>query len=129
MRAVDTNVLVRLTIRDHASQLAASTAYVAKGAWISHVVVCEALWVLTSFYQFTRAQQREFVAQLLTNGQLTIQDSDVVANALQHFERGKKVSFSDCMILESARKSGCLPLGTFDAALSKLDGAERVTAP
>lgn len=128
MLAVDTNVLVRLTIRDDAPQLAAATAYIANGAWVSHVVVCEAIWVLASFYQFTRAQQREFVAKLLTNGLLLIQDADVVASALQHFQRDAKVSFSDCMILELARKSGHTPLGTFDGELSKLDGAEKLVA-
>ena len=126
MIAVDTNVLVRLTVRDHASQLAAATAFVAKGAWVSHIVVCEALWVLTSFYKFSREQQRGFVAQLLTNGLLYLQDAEVVANALQHFERHKKVSFSDCMILESARKAGHTPLGTFDSALAQIAGAHKV---
>jgi predicted nucleic acid-binding protein len=36
------------------------------------------------------------------------------------------VSFSDCLVLEVARKSGHLPLGTFDRELGKLDGAQRL---
>jgi predicted nucleic acid-binding protein len=36
------------------------------------------------------------------------------------------VSFSDCLVLEVARKVGHLPLGTFDRDLAKLDGAQRL---
>jgi predicted nucleic acid-binding protein len=36
------------------------------------------------------------------------------------------MSFSDCLVLEIARKSGHLPLGTFDRGLSKLEGTHRL---
>jgi len=123
MHAIDTNVLVRLTVRDNQKQLAAARVFTEKGAWVSHLVVCESLWVLTSYYGFTRAQQRDFVAGLLGNDLLSIHDREAVERALVKFNTHTKASFSDCMILELARKNGCTPLGTFDAGLSKLDGA------
>lgn len=49
------------------------------------------------------------------------------AAALDHFKRKPSLGFSGCLILESARKAGHLPLGTFDRELSKLDGAERLS--
>ncbi|MCB9789196.1 MAG: hypothetical protein H6744_21170 [Deltaproteobacteria bacterium] len=42
------------------------------------------------------------------------------------FRNAPKVGFSDCLILETARKVGHLPLGTFDKAPGKLDGAARL---
>ena len=126
MHAVDTNVLVCLTVRDNLKQLAAALAFIAKGAWVSHLVACESLWVLTSYYGFTRAQQRDFVAGLLGNDLLSIQDREVVERALEKFKTHANVSFSDCIILELARKNGCMPLGTYDAGLSKLDGAVKL---
>jgi predicted nucleic acid-binding protein len=36
------------------------------------------------------------------------------------------VGFSDCLILEVARKAGHLPLGTFDRELGRLEGAQRL---
>ena len=51
MRAVDTNVLVRLVTRDDPKQVAAAEALVARGAWVSHVVLVEAVWVLVSVYE------------------------------------------------------------------------------
>jgi hypothetical protein len=60
---------------------------------------------------------------LLNHTSIAIQEADVVAAALEHFRRKPPLGFSDCLILEVARKSGHLPLGTFDRALGKLDGA------
>jgi predicted nucleic acid-binding protein len=47
-----------------------------------------------------------------------------VAAALEQYRNRPALGFSDCLILETARKAGHLPLGTFDRNLSKLDGAE-----
>ena len=50
MRAIDTNVLVRLLVRDDPRQLKAAEEFVAKGAWVSHLVLAETLWVLDAVY-------------------------------------------------------------------------------
>ena len=44
--------------------------------------------------------------------------------ALEQYRNSPALGFSDCLILETVRKAGHLPLGTFDRNLSKLDGAE-----
>jgi predicted nucleic-acid-binding protein len=126
MRAVDTNVLVRLTVRDDAKQVAAAEAFVARGAWVSHIVLVEALWVLSSVYDQGPAEIATAVEILLNHRDLMIQDSDVVAAALQHLRKRPALGFSDCLILEVARKAGHMPLGTFDGDLSKLDGAQKL---
>ncbi|HEX6160664.1 MAG TPA: hypothetical protein VF111_10890 [Thermoanaerobaculia bacterium] len=43
MRAVDTNVLVRLITRDDPSQVKVAEEFVAKGAWVSHLVLAETI--------------------------------------------------------------------------------------
>jgi hypothetical protein len=40
-----------------------------------------------------------------------------------HDSTGKAVSFSDCLVVEIARKAGHLPVGTLDRALSRTPGA------
>jgi predicted nucleic-acid-binding protein len=126
MRAADTNVLVRLLTRDDPRQLAAAESFAAKGAWISHLVLAETLWVLESVYEIDAAGRATAVAMLLNHATLTLQDADVVAAALAHFRRKPSLHFSDCLVLEIARKAGHLPLGTFDRGLGKLDGAARL---
>ena len=63
---------------------------------------------------------------LLDHRALTVQEPEVVALALVQFRKRPAVSFSDCLVLELARKAGHFPLGTFDRDLSKLDGAQRL---
>ncbi len=126
MHAVDTNVLVRLVTRDDTKQVAAAERFVERGAWVSHLVLAEATWVLTSVYERDPDQVATALDMLLNHQHLTLQDPDAVAAALEHFRRRPALGFSDCLVLEVARKAGHLPLGTFDRNLAKLDGAERL---
>ncbi len=126
MRAVDTNVLVRLVTRDDPRQVRAAEAFVARGAWVSHVVLVEATWVLASVYELEAQAVAMAVDMLLNHRDLTVQDADAVAAALRAYRANASVSFSDCLVLEVARKAGHLPLGTFDHGLAKLDGAQRL---
>lgn len=126
MRAVDTNVLVRLLTRDDSAQVASADRFVRKGAWVSTLVLAETTWVLSAVYNRRAPEIATAVEMLLSHKELTIQDSDVVAAALDAFRRRPALGFSDCLLLEVARKAGHLPLGTFDRALSTLDGAERL---
>ena len=126
MRAVDTNALVRLIVRDEPHQVLKAEAFIERGAWVSHVVLAETVWVLASVYELTAKRIALAVDMLLNHAQLTLQDVDVVVAALAHYRNRPTVEFSDCLILEIARKNGHMPLGTFDRNFSKLDGAERL---
>jgi predicted nucleic-acid-binding protein len=124
LRAIDTNLLVRLLVRDDARQVAAAEQFIAKGAWVSHLVLTETIWVLESVYAIAPARLADAIDMLLAHQSLSVQDGDVVAAALTHFRQHPRLGFSDCLILEVARKAGHTPLGTFDRGLAKLDGAE-----
>ena len=126
MRAVDTNVLVRLITRDDSRQVASADRFVDKGAWVSTLALAETTWILAAVYERSAVEIATAVEMLLSHRELTLQDSDVVARALAAFRTRPRLGFSDCLLLEIARKAGHLPLGTFDRALSKLDGAEKL---
>ncbi|MBI3376339.1 MAG: PIN domain-containing protein [Betaproteobacteria bacterium] len=126
MRAVDTNVLVRLVTRDEPRQAAAAEAFVANGAWVPQLALAEATWVLTAVYGLDASAIATAVDMLLNHKDLTLQESEVVANALARFRKRPTLGFSDCLMLEIARKAGHLPLGTFDRNLARLEGAERL---
>ena len=126
MLAIDTNVLVRLITRDDADQVKAAERFVAKGAWLSHLVMAETVWVLDSVYDLSRAQIATAVEMLLNHQNLTVQEAEVVAAALRHYRSGSAVDFSDCLVLEIARKAGHLPVGTFDRNFAKLDDVQRL---
>jgi predicted nucleic-acid-binding protein len=126
MRAVDTNLLVRLIVRDDAAQVGAAEAFVSGGAWVSQLVLAETMWVLDAVHGRSTPQLAAAIEMLLNHEHLSIQDSDVVARALEQFRARPTVGFSDCLVLETARKAGHLPLGTFDRQRSRLDGTQGV---
>lgn len=126
MRAVDTNVLVRLVTRDNGRQTASAEVFIADGAWVSILALAEATWVLASVYGFDSRRLAVGIEMLLKHKQLALQDPDVVASALESFRARPAVGFSDCLMVELARKAGHVPLGTFDKDLARLDGAMRL---
>jgi predicted nucleic-acid-binding protein len=126
MRAVDTNVVVRIVTRDSESQAITADAYIQNGAWVSLLVLAETAWVLRDLYEVEHEEIISAIDMLLKHKTLSIQDADVAAAALEKYRLRPRLGFSDCLVLEIARKAGYLPLGTFDRDLSKLDGAERL---
>ena len=126
MRAVDSNVLVRLITRDDQRQAAAADAFVESGAWVSILALAEANWVLKKLYGRTAAELAAAITALLDHNNLTLQNPEVVSAALELFRERPSLGFSDCLLLELARKAGHLPLGTFDRRLGTVDGAQKL---
>lgn len=126
MRAVDTNVLVRLIARDDAVQVAAAEEFIAKGAWVSQLVLAETTWVLDAVYRLEHDEIATAVEMLLEHESLALQDAEVVAAAVAGYRQHPSLGFSDYLVLEIARKAGHLPLGTFDRALAKREGGHRL---
>ncbi len=126
MRSVDTNVLVRLLTRDDPRQVAAAEKFVVSGAWVSHLVLLEATWVLGSVYELRPSQIADAVEMLLEHEHLAMQRRDVVAAALERFRDNLALGFSDCLVVEVARSAGHIPLGTFDRILGATDGAQKI---
>jgi predicted nucleic-acid-binding protein len=126
MRAVDTNALVRLLTRDEPKQVVAADAFVQHGAWVSVVALAEAMWVLAAVYERDAAQIARAVEMLLNHEHLTLQEPEAVAAAVETFRRRPALGFSDCLLVELARKAGHLPLGTVDRDLSRVDGVAKL---
>ena len=126
MRAVDTNVLVRLIVRDDPRQVAAAEAFVEPGAWVSLLVLMEAVWVLGSVYELDRRRIATVVGMLLEHDRIMLQDEEAVRRARAAFVTERAIDFSDCLIVEVARKAGHTPVGTFDKALARIKGGQQL---
>jgi len=86
-----------------------------------------AAWTAAQDRMFQNAEKLAAAIEMLLNHRdLTVQDADAITPALAQFRRRPALGFSDCLILETARKSGHLPLGTFDRELGKLAGTRRL---
>jgi predicted nucleic-acid-binding protein len=82
--------------------------------------------VLDAVYDRTAKPLIAALDLLLAHEALVLQDADVVAAALAQFRAKPALGFSDCLVLEIARKAGHLPLATFGKALDRLAGAQRL---
>src|SRR5882724_6850011 len=100
MRAIDTNVLVRLITRDDSRQAASADAFIANGAWVPILALTEAIWVLSAVYERSAADLATAIEMLLNHEHLTLQDSDVVAVALDLFRSRPSLGFSGCLMLQ-----------------------------
>ena len=126
MRAIDTNLLVRLATGDDPPQVTAAEAFIDAGAWVSLLVLAETTWVLDTVYEREARQIIESIQMFLDHQDLSLQDPDVVLAALEHYRKRPELGFSDCLAVEIARRSGHTPLGTFDKSLAKLPGTTLV---
>ena len=126
MRAIETNVLVRLIARDDSRQAASAEAFIEQGAWVSVLALAETTWVLNTVYGLSSKELAKAIEMLLNHRDLTLQDPETVAAALEIFRAKPTLGFSDCLMLELARKAGHLPLGTFDRNLARAEGAQKL---
>src|SRR6266536_2376851 len=95
MRAVDTNVLVRILVRDVEEQVAAAEAFIENGAWVSRVVLVETIWVLNWTYQFSPDELVEAIEMLLEHEHFVLEETDLVREALAQFRVKPSISVSD----------------------------------
>ncbi len=126
MRAIDTNILIRLIVRDNTEQAASAEAFVRGGAWASMLVVAEATWALATVYEFGAKDLATSIEMLLDHRDVVLQDPEAVADALELFRAKPALGFSDCLMLSLARKAGHLPLGTFDRNLARAPGVQKL---
>jgi predicted nucleic-acid-binding protein len=126
MRAIDTNVLVRLITRDDVRQAASADEFVEKGGWVSILALAEAIWVLDTVYERSASDLIAALEMLLNHKDLMLQEPETVAAALDLFRSRPALGFSDYLMLELARKAGHLPLGTFDRGLGRIEGTQKL---
>ena len=128
MKAVDTNVLVRLLVQDDDAQHRSALAFFDRlstdsPARVDAIVLCELAWVLRSSYEYGRDEVAEVVERILSTEQLEVDDPDATWQALEDF-RSSKADFADCLIGQRARRAGCSSTVTFDARLRPLSTFE-----
>jgi predicted nucleic-acid-binding protein len=124
MQAVDTNVLVRLITRDDEEQYQKVLAL--GPIWVSHVVLLEFAWVLQNLYGFENMRVYGAVEGISRQGNIVLESPLVVQAVLREVFKNKKLDFADVLIVEVARAAKRCPVLTFDKAMSRMDGAERL---
>jgi predicted nucleic-acid-binding protein len=116
MRAVDTNVLVRLLVSDEPAQAeAAERALAAETAFVSKTVMLELEWALRSVYGRSRVEIASAVDGLLASAGIVVEDHAVVQRAVDWLKDG--IDFADALHLASSAHVDAFV--TFDTALRR----------
>lgn len=124
MIGIDTNVLLRLLLRDDEPQFQRIVAEIAAGAWaggviVNSIVLVEAVWVLTMKLGRPKSEAMDFVENLLATDGLMVQHESAVVRALSNW-RSAKCGFADCLIAELNVEAGARTTRTFDKEALKL---------
>ena len=121
MRALHTNIVLRLLLDDDPQQVAAARRLMAEPALIGTGVLMETAWVLGSIYRQTRIAIADSLSALLKAPTLHVQDEDGVAWALERF-RNHGADIADMLHIVSAR--GSTSFASFETKLNKQAGAQ-----
>jgi predicted nucleic-acid-binding protein len=127
MIGLDTNVIVRYLVEDDEAQSRRATQLIEaaiardEGLFISDIVMCETVWVLSSAYRFSRSEIADALAILLRARSVVFTSTDRLARSLEAFRNGKG-DFADYLIRELARAAGADTVATFDRSLLKEPG-------
>jgi predicted nucleic-acid-binding protein len=127
MIALDTNVLVRFLVKDDPAQSARAERLIVRtlangdAVFVSPIVLCECVWVLSTSYGFARREIVDALELLFRARGVQIAADKQVHLALQAYARGKG-DFADYLIREEARAAGVESVTTFDRALLREKG-------
>jgi predicted nucleic-acid-binding protein len=124
MLGVDTNLLVRLLVKDDAHQ--AETARnilsdLSQKFVIQPIVLCELVWVLSAAYGYKKEDIVKVISHLMRVENFVILDKETVQSAIELYS-STNMDFADAYIGYANKNAGCLSSITFDkkAAQSNL---------
>lgn len=116
MRAIDTNILVRILTEDDPVQAAKARDLVqAEPVSVATTVILETEWVLRSHYGFKRSAVLAALHRLIGHRNVRLTDQDAVLYALDLADAG--MEFADALHLAGTRD--CDAFVTFDKPMLK----------
>lgn len=126
--ALDTNILVRLLVRDDDAQTDAAAKLLQRhlrmgeALLIPVTVVLELEWVLRSRYKFSKSDVMDTFSAMLAAIELVFESEGALEQALANYEEGS-ADFGEYLHLALAQYGQALPFWTFEVKASKAVGA------
>lgn len=111
---IDTNVIVRVIVKDESQQYKASLLLVQEiETYICHTVLLETVWVLESVYKLSKANIIRSLRLVLGLPKVSSEDSQIIAQAINWYDLG--LDFADALHLSKMQSYSAFY--TFDKAL------------
>ena len=131
MKALDTNVIVRLLINDDKVQGRRAKAVLEKAEeeseryFLSLLVILETIWVLSAVYKLNRSEVLDAL-ELLTQMPVLELENDGTVQELLRMGRSGNADLPDLLIGLSAKARGCETTLTFEKGLETTALFERL---
>ena len=131
MKALDTNVIVRLLINDDKVQGRRAKALLEKAEeeseryFLSLLVILETIWVLSAVYKLNRSEVLDAL-ELLTQMPVLELENDGTVQELLRMGRSGNADLPDLLIGLSAKARGCETTLTFEKGLETTALFERL---
>lgn len=124
MLGVDTNLLVRLLVKDDEHQAESAVTILSDLSQkfaIQPIVICELVWVLSASYNYKKAEIAKVLSHLIRVENFVVLDKETVQSAIELYS-STNMDFADAYIGYANKNAGCLSSITFDrkAAQSNL---------
>ena len=122
---LDTNVLLRFLLDDHAELSRAAAGLFRQAAdgkcllILTDLAVAEAVWVLTSYYKLERQTVAESLAKMIVKAGIQCPTLEPTLDALARF-KASKCDFFDCYLAAQASASD-VAIASFDKDLKKFE--------
>lgn len=132
--AIDTNVVVRLLVRDDAAQFTAAAHLVQQAETTGQPLLIllgallETEWVLRSRYRLDKPAIANAFARLLEVDGVVFEHEATVEEALYIWTQHSSADFADCLLNARAAHLSCARFVTFDAGAAKLPRGELLTS-
>ena len=124
MKALDTNVLVRLLVNDDRAQAGKAKALLERAEsggeqfFVTFLVVLELMWVLSASYRFERSEVIEALRMLSGLPVLSFEDYDGIIDLIE-LASTNRADLPDLLIGLRAKACGCDATLTFEKRLAR----------
>ena len=118
--SIDTNVLLRLTLKDIPSQYEKAKKLIIGSKTrfdVADIAIMEYVYALESYYDFNRLQINEMVSFVINVDNINC-NRNLFNDALVVYLQRPKLSFTDCCLAVYAALNEAVPLWTFDHKLA-----------
>ena len=128
---IDANVILRYLTKDPPAMAEAALKIFneARSGKISlsiiPITVAEVVWVLESFYGYSKQQITDTMTQFLLCEGLEVEGLDLLIGALTLYHE-KNLDFADAVLAITALRKGPKMIYSFDRHLNRVDGLKRL---
>lgn len=127
MKLLDANLILRFLLKDNLNQFKSAEAIFEnpeESLYLSELVVAEVIWVLTSYYNFSKEEAGKKIYYLLKLP--TIETNQPLLIRTLYFYNNFNINFIDAYLAAFCEQNNLEGIYSFDKGLDKIKSVKRL---